>query len=65
MKKLILVFIGIAVALLIYNLTKVDWSAPFMGDSTVALISIFACGCAIMLLLILRVSLKISEKHKS
>ncbi|GGG34777.1 hypothetical protein [Bizionia arctica] len=52
----------IAVILIIYNLTEVNFDSPFEGDSLVALITIFASLCAILLLQILRISKKI-EKH--
>lgn len=62
MKIFIPVAILVALALLIYNVTIVDWSAPFQGNSTIALIGVVACACAITLLLILRTSRKIARK---
>lgn len=52
----------IAIALIIYNLTKVNFNAPFEDDSLVAFITILASMCALILLQILRLSKKI-EKH--
>ncbi|TYA52411.1 hypothetical protein [Formosa maritima] len=52
----------IAIALIIYNLTKVNFNAPFEDDSLVAFITILASMCALVLLQILRLSKKI-EKH--
>lgn len=62
MKIFIPLAILVALALLIYNITIVDWSTPFQGDSTIALIGVVACACAIALLLILRTSRKIARK---
>lgn len=64
MKYLIIIFSIIAIALIAYNVTLIDFSAPFEGQSTVALITIFAALCAILLLQILRISKKIEEKSK-
>ncbi|WP_104734858.1 hypothetical protein [Hanstruepera ponticola] len=55
----------IAVALIIYNAMMVDLNNPFEGDSLIALITIFAALCAIILLQILMVSKKIEAKSKS
>lgn len=62
MKVFIPLGIILALALLIYNSTIIDWSAPLQGDSTIALIGVMACACAIVLLLILRTSRKIADK---
>lgn len=63
MKFIIPIGILLALGLLIYNLTLLDFSNPLQGDSSIALIGIIACACAILLLLILRTSHKIAEKH--
>ena len=52
----------IAIALIIYNFTKVDFNTPFEDDSLTAFITILASMCALILLQILRLSKKI-EKH--
>ena len=54
----------LAIVLLGYNVTKVNWEAPLQGESTVALIGIIACACAVVLLLILLTSRKIAAKAK-
>lgn len=64
MKFIIPIGIVLALGLLIYNATLLDFSDPLAGDSSIALIGIIACACAILLLLILRTSRKIAEKHK-
>ncbi len=64
MKVVLYILIALASALLIFNLTKVDYSAPLSGNSMVAVISVIACLCAILLLAILMISRKISEKSR-
>jgi len=51
-RTFVLVLIGIAFLLIIYNSTLIDYQDPFNGDSTIALIGIFAALSAIVLLLI-------------
>lgn len=64
MKIFIYVLMAFAAGLLIYNTTKVDYSAPFEGESTVAVICVLAAACVILLLWILRTSLLIKNKSK-
>nr|WP_299486796.1 hypothetical protein [uncultured Allomuricauda sp.] len=63
-KTLIIILIFLALGLIAYNVTLVDFEAPFQGDSTVALIGIVASLCAIALLLIFMTSKKIDKKIK-
>ncbi|MGW9684774.1 hypothetical protein [Flagellimonas sp. 2504JD1-5] len=63
-KTLIIILIILAVGLISYNVTLVDFEAPFKGDSTIALIGILASLCAIVLLLIFMTSKKIDKKIK-
>lgn len=63
MKFIIPIGILLALGLLIYNVTILDFSNPIAGDSSIALIGVIACACAILLLLILRTSRKIAAKH--
>ncbi|WP_274474745.1 hypothetical protein [Mangrovimonas aestuarii] len=55
---------AIAIGLIIFNATKLDFNALLEGDSIVALITIIAALCAIILLQILRISKKIESHHK-
>ena len=64
MKIFTLILSIIAVGLIIYNATMVDFNAPFEGESVIAIITIAAALCAILLLQILRVSKKIEQKVK-
>ena len=56
----ILVFLS--VALIIFNVTLLDYRNPFQGDSVVAFIGIAASLCAVLILLILKTAKKIEEK---
>lgn len=62
MKILTVVISIIAVILIAFNFTKLDFSAPFEGESIIALITILAALCAIVMMLILRVSKRIEDK---
>ena len=64
MKVAIYIFIAIAVALIVFNATKLDFGNLFEGDSLVASISILASACVIVLMLILMASHKIRSKKK-
>ena len=64
MKIFTIILSIIAVALIIYNSTKVDFNAPFEGESVIAIITIVAALCAVLLIQILRVSNKIEQKVK-
>ncbi|ETN94246.1 hypothetical protein SAMN04487906_0271 [Zhouia amylolytica] len=64
MKILISILILLAVALIAYNVTLIDFSEPFKGDSVVAIIGVVASICAILLLTIFTLSKKIQDKIK-
>jgi len=64
MKYIIIIFTIIAIGLIGYNITLIDFSKSLEGENTVALITILAALCAIVLLQILRISKKIEEKSK-
>ncbi|MGC6437661.1 MAG: hypothetical protein ACON4B_01635 [Flavobacteriaceae bacterium] len=51
-------YIVSALALIIgvFNITKINFDAPLMGDSYTAVITTIAAGCAILLCSIIRVS---------
>ncbi|GGH45073.1 membrane protein [Mangrovimonas yunxiaonensis] len=65
MKIFTLILTGIAIALIIFNVTKINFEAPFEDDSIVALITIACALCAVVLLQILRISKKIERKQKT
>ena len=64
MKIIIHILSIIALGLIIYNLTKVDFDSPFQGESVIGIITIVAALCAILLLQILRISKLIEQKSK-
>tara|TARA_R110000868_G_scaffold82956_7_gene234067 strand:+ start:51930 stop:52133 length:204 start_codon:yes stop_codon:yes gene_type:complete len=57
-----IVFIVIAIALIIYNSTLLNFNNLLEGDSVIALIGIVASLCAIVLLIIFMMSKKIQKK---
>lgn len=61
-KTLNLILIVLALALVAYNVTIIDFENPFEGNSVIAFIGILAPLCAILLLLIFRASKKIQHK---
>ena len=54
----------IALGLIIFNTTKLNFDALFEGESFAAVLTILAALCAITLLQILRVSKKIERLQK-
>lgn len=54
----------IAVALIIFNVTQLNFDALFEGQNMIALITILASLCAILLLQILRISKRIETLSK-
>lgn len=61
-KTFSIILIVLALALIAYNVTLVDFTAPFQGDSTIALIGIMASLCAVVLLLLYLTSKKVQNK---
>ena len=64
MRTFSLILIFISLGLIVFNLTKINWSSPFDSDSMVAIITTMSLSCAILLLLILRTSKAIESKFK-
>ena len=64
MKVFTPVFSIIAVALIIFNTTKLNFDALLDGESFTAIVTIIAAACAIILLQILRISKKIEKLQK-
>jgi hypothetical protein len=58
------ILLAIAIILVIYNTTKIDFNDPFNSESIIAFITVFAGLCVILLLTILRVSKKIEKIEK-
>lgn len=64
MKVFIYILMAIAVVFIGVNVTKLDFSNLFAGDSTVALIGILASLCVLVMMGILLISRKIAAKSK-
>ncbi len=54
----------LAFALLVFNVTQLDFKDLFSNDSLIGLIGIVASICAILILLIFRMSKAIEDKLK-
>lgn len=65
MKILTIILSIIALALVVFNASKINLNAPFEGESTSAFITMLAALCALILLQILRISKRIEEKTKN
>ncbi|MFT3793618.1 hypothetical protein [Flavobacterium sp.] len=65
MKIFTSILVIVAIALIIFNITLLDFDHLFEGNSMVALIGIAASFCAIFILLIFRMSKMIEEKTKN
>ncbi|RNC92141.1 MAG: hypothetical protein ED555_03285 [Allomuricauda sp.] len=63
-KTVTLILVILAIALIAFNATMINFQDPFGDDSLVAWIGIIAPLCAIILLLINQGSKKISDKLK-
>ena len=64
MKIFTTVLVVIALALIIFNITLLDFDHLFEGNSMIALIGIAASFCAVCILLIFKMSKMIVEKSK-
>lgn len=64
MKIFIYSLIVIALALIIFNITLLDFDNLFTGNSLVALIGIAASLCAVCILIIFKISKSIEEKTR-
>ncbi len=65
MKIFIYTLITIAVALIIFNITLLDFDNLLTGNSLVALIGIVASLCAVCILVIFRMAKNIEEKTRN
>lgn len=64
MKIFLRIMMVLALGMMAFNITLIDWDAPTEGDSLVAIIGILASGSALLLLWILLLSLKITAQQK-
>ena len=65
MKIFTSILVVIALALVVFNITLLDFEHLFEGNSIIALIGIAASLCASLILLIFRMSKMIQEKTKN
>ncbi len=65
MKIFTTALIFVAIALIVFNVTLLDFNNPMEGNSMVALIGIVAAFCAVFILLIFKMSKRIDEKLKN
>ena len=64
MKLFTSILLVLAFGLIIFNLTQLDYANLFAQESMIALIGIVAAFCAILILLIFRMSKTIEDKLK-
>lgn len=64
MKYVVYAILVLAIASMVFNIFQLNFSNLFAGDSQIALISILASTCVILLLSILLISYKIKEKQE-
>jgi len=62
MKIFTYILVFLALALIIFNITLLDFSNLFQGDSMIAMIGIAASLCAVFILLIFRMSKIVEER---
>jgi len=65
MKTFTILFTVVALLLIVFNATKINFEALFEGESIIAIITILALLCGIILLQILRFSKRVSEQLKN
>ncbi len=65
MKIFTIILIVLASVLIIFNITMLDFDNLFKGDSLVGLIGIAASICAVLILLIFRMSKAIQDKTQN
>jgi hypothetical protein len=61
-KTLLIILLILAMGLIVFNVTLIDFEHPLKGESLIALIGILAALCAIVLLLIYQTSRRIQKK---
>jgi hypothetical protein len=65
MKIFTFIIVVLAIGLIIFNATMLDFSNLLQGESLIALIGIIAILCAVLVLLIFRLSKSIEDKLKN
>jgi len=62
MKLFTNILVVLAIVLIVFNISLLDFKNPLEGNSMIAIIGIAASFCAILILLIFRMSKSIEEK---
>ncbi|HWS60991.1 MAG TPA: hypothetical protein VN182_08685 [Flavobacterium sp.] len=62
MKLFTNILIVLAIGLIIFNISMLDFKNPLEGNSMIAIIGIAASFCAVLILMIFRMSKSIEEK---
>jgi uncharacterized membrane protein len=62
MKIFTSILVFLALALIVFNITRLDFQHPFDGESMYAIIGVVASLCAVMILLIFKMSKKIEQQ---
>jgi uncharacterized membrane protein len=65
MKIFIYILMALALTVIVYNATLLDFNDPLAGDSSIALIGIVAAAIVIVLLGILLTSKAIDKKYRN
>jgi len=63
MKLLIKILLVISILMIGFNIFQINWNTPW-NENIIALIGIISSSCALILILILIISNKISKKNK-
>jgi hypothetical protein len=64
MKIFTSILVVLALALIVFNITLLDFSPLFDAKNSVALIGIVSSICAVLILLIFKISKRIEERTK-
>ena len=64
MKLITYIITILATIILIFNVSKIDYAAPLSNESFTAVITSISAGCAILIVSIIRISLKIKSLAK-
>lgn len=64
MKVFIYTLLALALCLIVFNITLLDFNRLLEGNSLVALIGIIASACAVCILLIFKAAQNIDEKTR-
>ena len=62
MKVFTNILVALALGLIVFNITLLDFKNPLEGNSMIAFIGIAASTCAVLILLIFKMSKSIEEK---